>query len=503
MRKFVSTLIIVIFVQFLLFVSQITLFHPTVAQQNSGKLYGVHEFNIAKQTARNLPERISLTQQVGAKVIRLPISWHLLEGTKGVTPNWFWDELDADIKAAEQAGLKVIIELGQTPCWASSAPDKQRCSDPNYTDYLLYPPTNYNDYANAIAKLVQRYRSRVYAWEIWNEPNLKGNWQPLGSRPSAINDFHNSFINLQGASQYANLVKASYNKIKSVDRNAFVLAGAIAAGDVDYVNEMYKAGIKGYFDALSIHPYTGTYPVGRTDPKHSRSYGPDECPTGVEPAKLWCFKVGVERIRQAMQKQNDNKPIWFTEFGFSSTEGWNPNSSGSDREIGWNGSGLNGQAEHLRKAVELINNWSYVPVACWYQLVDRYARNDREGRFGLFDVNGKIKPSGQAFKQLMNTTKPVPISPKGEITTNPPVFSWQAVPGATSYKLWVNEYSSPNVPGKINRDFTPTQANCASSNTCRVSPRVRFAQASAEWWVTANFSNGSSQISDSARFVVK
>lgn len=501
MRKFISTLILVIVAQLIFFVSQITLFQPTNAQQSSSKLYGVHEFNIAKQAIHNLPERISLIQQVGAKVVRLPVTWHLMEGQqKGITPQWFWDELDAEVSAAEKAGLKLIIELGQSPCWASSAPNK-RCQESKYNDYLLYPPIKYTDYADAIAKLVQRYRSRVYAWEIWNEPNLKGNWKPLGSRPLAINDFQNSFINLQGAWQYTNLVKASYNKIKSVDPNAVVLAGAIGAGDVDYVNEMYKAGIKGYFDALSIHPYTGTYPVGQTDSKYSRSYGPDECPTGVESAKLWCFKIGVERIRQAMLNQNDNKPIWFTEFGFSSTEGWK--ASNPDLEIGWNGSGLNGQAEHLRKAVELINNWSYVPVACWYQLVDKYTRNDREGRFGLFDLNGKIKPSGQAFKQLMSTTKPVLISPKGQITTNPPVFSWQATPGATSYKLWVNEYSSPNVPGKINRDFTPTQANCASSTTCKVSPGVRFAQASAEWWVTANYSNGSSQLSDSATFIVK
>lgn len=82
---------------------------------------------------------------------------------------------------------------------------------------------------------MQRYRGRVYAWEIWNEPNLKKNWKPLGSRPLAVNDSQLEFINLQGAWQYTNLVKASYSKIKSVDSNAVVLAGAIAAGDVDYV----------------------------------------------------------------------------------------------------------------------------------------------------------------------------------------------------------------------------------------------------------------------------
>jgi hypothetical protein len=468
-------------------VSQIALFQPTDAQQSSSKLYGVHEFNIAKQAARNLPERVSLVQQIGAKVVRLPVSWHLMEGQKGVTPQWFWDELEAEVSAAEKAGVKLIIELGQTPCWASSALNK-RCTDPNYTDYLLYPPINYTDYANAIAKLAQRYRDRVYAWEIWNEPNLTGNWKPLGSRPQAINDRNNLFINLQGAWQYTNLVKASYSKIKSVDSKATVLAGAIAGGDVDYVNEMYKAGIKGYFDALSMHPYTGVYP---NDPS-GKSYGPNECPTEVDSSKLWCFKIGVERVRQAMLAKSDDKPIWFTEFGFSSTTGWNGSRFPND------------QADHLRSSIALINTWNFVPVACWYQLVDRYAKDDREGRFGLFDIKGQIKPSGQAFKQqIVSMTKPVLISPKGEITTTTPIFSWQATPGANSYKLWVNEYSNPNIPGKINRDFTPAQANCTSGTTCTASPGVSFARASAEWWVTANYSNNSSQLSDSATFVVK
>ncbi|MEH2139196.1 hypothetical protein [Nostoc sp.] len=71
--------------------SQIPLFKPTDAQQSSSKLYGVNEFNIAKQAARNLPERVSLVQQIGAKVVRLPVTWHLMEGQQGVTPQWFWD----------------------------------------------------------------------------------------------------------------------------------------------------------------------------------------------------------------------------------------------------------------------------------------------------------------------------------------------------------------------------------------------------------------------------
>lgn len=491
MRKFISIVLLVLVGKLGLFGAQLAWTQLANAQQQSSKkLLGVHEFNIAAQPAHNLPDRVGLLQQIGAKVVRLPISWHLFEGNgKGQTAQWFWDELDAEVAAAQRAGVKLIIEVGYSPCWASSAPNK-RCNDPNYFDYLQYPPINYNDYGDAMARLAGRYRGRVYAWELWNEPNLVGNWKAVNPRPAAMNDSYNLFSDLLGARQYTLLVKDSYRKIKNADPQAVVLAGSIAGGDVAYVNEMYKSGIKGYFDALSMHPYTAVYPVAPGDPKYGKSYGPDECFPNTKESKFWCFKVGVENLRKAMLAKGDNKPIWFSEFGFSST-------------TVWNGSGSNGQAEHLRKAVALINNWNFVPVACLYQLVDRAANDERETRFGLFDTNLNIKPAGEAYKQLIAAVKPIPISPQGEITTNTPTFVWQAVPGATSYKLWVNEYGIPNVPGKINRDFTPAQANCASDATCTVSPGVRFAPASAEWWASAYFNNGTSKLSDSMTFIVK
>lgn len=385
MRKFITVFLVVLFVQLGLFFSQLALpQRGTAQQQSSNKLFGVVAFNIGAQPAHNLPERVNLLQQIGAKVVRLPRSWHLMEEAgKGITRQWFWDELDADVAAAEKAGVKLIIEFAQTPCWASSAPNK-RCNDPTYNEYLSYPPTNYNDYADAIARLVERYRGRVYAWELWNEPNIVKFWKLLGPRPKASNDSSNSFIALEGASQYANLVKASYSKIKNADPQTIVLAGAIAGGDIAYLNEMYKAGVKGYFDALSMHPYTETYPVNYSSPLYGKRFGPNECPTGIEAAKIWCFKDGVEGMRQAMLAQGDGKPIWFSEFGFSST-------------TTWNGVGLNNQAQYLLDAIALIKNWNFVPVACWYELVDRSANDNSETRYGLFDFEQKIKPAGEAF----------------------------------------------------------------------------------------------------------
>jgi hypothetical protein len=472
---------------------------PSMAQSVGGqKLFGVHEFNIAAQGAGQ-PDRTSLIQQVGAKVVRLPISWHLMEESgKGQTAPWLWNILDADVAAAERAGVKLIFELGQSPCWASSAPNK-RCGDPSYTDYIKYPPTNPNDYGDAMARLVQRYGSRVYAWEIWNEPNLVQNWLPLGPRPAAQNDPSNLFVNLDGARRYTELVKATYSKVKAISPNATVLAGAIAAGDVDYVNAMYAAGIKGFFDALSLHPYSAPYPVAQGDPRSGKEYAPDECFPNVDPknAKFWCVKVGVESIRSAMLAKGDNKAIWLTEFGFTST-------------AGWNGSGLEGQATNLRKAVQLIKGWDFVPVACWYQLVDRYANDDREGRFGLFTTSLGAKPSANAFREAIGSSgggttlgKPAPIAPTGTIQTTRPVYRWRPVSGASQYFIWVNQYgSNPNVPGKVQATVTSRQANC-SATECQFQPTTTLVRGGAEWWVTAIGADGTKVASDGTAFTIR
>jgi hypothetical protein len=471
---------------------------PSVAQSTgSQKLFGVHEFNVAAQVTGE-PDRTNLLQQVGAKVVRIPISWHLMEGSaKGQTPQWFWDRLDADIAAALRIGVKPVVEMGNSPCWASSAPNK-RCNDPNYNDYITYPPTNPNDYGDAMARLVRRYGNRVYAWEIWNEPNLVQNWKPLGPRPAAQNDLFNTFVSLEGARRYAELVKATYPKMKAASSSAIVLAGAMAASDVDYLNTLYASGIKGFFDAFSMHPYTAPYPVSQGDPKYGREYGPDECFPDIDPktSKFWCVKAGVEAIRNAMLAKGDNKAIWLTEFGFSST-------------IDWNGSRLDGQAANLRKAVQLIKGWDFVPVALWYQLVDRYNNDDREGRFGLFTTGLTAKPSATAFRESIaqspGTTlgKPVPISPKGPILTTRPTYQWRPAAGATQYFLWVNQYgTTPNVPGKVQATVTPAQANC-SATECRFQPTTTLAKGAAEWWVTAIGANGARVLSDGAAFTMQ
>jgi hypothetical protein len=471
------------------------------------KLLGVHTFNIT--AIGGAPSRQASIQQLGAQAIRLPVTWHLMEeSTKGVTPSWFWSQLDAEVAAAGTLGAKLIITLGQTPCWASSDPNKN-CAAGTWN--VLYPPTNVQDYADAIRIMAARYKGKVYAYEIWNEPNLVYSWSGQPSRTAPYtNDAYGSFVSLNGAVKYAQIVVAAYPAVKAGDAGALVLAGSIAGGDTEYLTTLYQnAGFKNSFDAISMHPYTAEYPGN--NPTGAR-FGPNECPAG---SAFWCSAVGVNNIRNVMVANgNAAKNIWFTEFGFSSSHYWN----GSDSVPAGSWDSENGQARYLNQMVTLIKNWSFVAVACWYDLADTAPHEprlsdayngEREAHYGLYYSDGSnLKQSGAAFmaavQSINATAAPLIVSPNNATASKTPTYIWRPAAGATQYKIWLNNYASTGVDynGRIDVTLSPAQAGC-SATQCSYKPATRLFTGFASWWVTSVSVNGTQAVSAQANFTVQ
>src|SRR3954471_16898490 len=120
------------------------------------------------------------------------------------TPVYDFGVLDNAIDTARSQGMKIQLTLaGQAPAWASG--DKKLA-----LQGTVRP--NAKLYAKFVKTVVDRYKGRVDAYSIWNEPNHVGWLQPLKEQ----------------ASLYRKLYEAAYPVIRKSDPAAKILIAETA-----------------------------------------------------------------------------------------------------------------------------------------------------------------------------------------------------------------------------------------------------------------------------------
>jgi GH35 family endo-1,4-beta-xylanase len=197
------------------------------------------------------------------------VKWPDLEPSKG---QWRFDKLDKYVALAELHNTEVLLPLGTTPQWASSLPDvKSGWQAPGFTA----APADMNDWQTYVRQVVTRYKGRIRAYEIWNEPNLKQFW--IGS-----------------TDQLVTMTKDAYAIIKSVDPAAILVSPAATGGPgVAWLADFLSKGGGHYVDVIGYHFYVFPH-----------------APETILPL--------VERVKQAMKDNGaEDKPIWCTELGWA------------------------------------------------------------------------------------------------------------------------------------------------------------------------------------------
>jgi len=266
-----------------------------------------------------------LIQDIGFNAIKGYVNWATIEATPG---EYRWVDPDNVLHAVEGAGADALLRVHGTPEWARP-PDTS----------LGHPAVNLEDFGRFMRELTRRYRGRVIAYEIWNEPNLNYEWGHRNPNPA----------------EYTELLKAAYQAIKAEDPTALVISAGPAPtgdgnppealGDLDFVEGMYRAGAKGSFDALGSHIY-------------SRDLPPDfDSPTDITFSR-------VAKQRQIMLNYDDaDTPIWITEMGWSLKTHWDlgeyHNQGVTELE----------QAQYIQRAYEKIETeWPWVEAAFLFNL---------------------------------------------------------------------------------------------------------------------------------------
>jgi len=268
----------------------------TTAPTGYGFGYGIQAFLVDQDAATLTDEVVSL----GVSWVKQDILWRDFEPVKGAID---FNTLDNIVNTLRDQNLNVLLTVSAAPDWARTSTDENG------------PPDNFADYAAFVGALAGRYAGRVQAYEIWNEPNLRREW--------------NSTIHNISAASYIELLRAGYSAIKAVDPNAVVVSGGLAPtgfndgvnaiNDRLYLNALYVAGLGAVSDAIGAHP------LGWANPPDALCCA---APVGVETHyqdSSFYFQDTLRAYRDIMVQNNDGSTaIWATKFGWGTSEDTDP-----------------------------------------------------------------------------------------------------------------------------------------------------------------------------------
>ena len=314
---------------------------------------------------------LKLAKDAGFTWVKQMFQWNYIERDgKG---KFLWEEPDRLVKAANNYGLKIVARIDYSPDWAKA------------TKGYNSPPEKMSDFGDFVYALASRYKTgspygHISAYEIWNEPNLSREW---GDQPP-------------NAAQYVEMLKAAYTAAKRADPNAVIItAGLSPTGTVSpearpddvYLDEMYKAGAKDYFDVLGAHAagYKAPPEMSPDEIAANKDYGGQ---------RFFGFRR-VEDLRQIMVKNGDDKKqVAVLEMGWTTD-----NRPGSP--YAWHAVTEQQKGEYIVRAYQYAQrNWApwIGLMSTIYISAPQWTDKDEQYYWALTDPNGTPRASYNYIK---------------------------------------------------------------------------------------------------------
>lgn len=197
------------------------------------------------------------------------VTWKDLQPGPG---QWDFRRLDHDVELGRRHGVEMLLPLALTPRWASSRPDEASAYGPGHAA----PPARIADWRHYVETVATRYRGRIAAYEIWNEPNSQSFFS--GSVDEAVE-----------------LTCAAREVLRRVDPAARLVSPSATHGlqGVRWLGEFLAAGGGRCVDVVGFHFYTLAH----------------------EPPEAMIDLAGPLRALLAQHRLAD-RPLWNTEAGW-------------------------------------------------------------------------------------------------------------------------------------------------------------------------------------------
>jgi LysM repeat protein len=319
-------------------------------------------------------------KDLGIGWIKLRVEWAAYEPVQG---NINFAVLDSQLAALNEAGLNVLLTVTHAPTWARN------------TTIEDGPPTDFTTYATFVGALAAHYKGRVQAYEVWEEPNIRREWN---GRPL-------------DAASYIDLLRLAYQAIKKADSGAIVVSaglaptgfndGTNAIDDRVFLRQAYDAGLSLYADAI------GAQPGGWANPPDSTCCAASPGVTGWFDNRSFYFKDTLTDYRQIMaQNKDENTFIWVTGFGWGSSEGVITDPTLVNQNFGFvNLINQTQQAKYITQGFELGRALGFVGPMFLSNLNACQAISSNPGApgfdrcyFSLLDAKGSPRPAYAALK---------------------------------------------------------------------------------------------------------
>lgn len=320
---------------------------PAVASEK----YGVNQ-DLVWDPAEQVNAEISLMKSAGVEWLRLPLRWNWLEPERD---RYRWDRVDDVADRAAGAGLKLLAVLGGTPSWSSGVP-AGGVADGVHAD--AFPPLSDRDFAQYVYRVVQHFRGRIQAYELFNEPNSPNHWRPAPE-----------------AARFIDLLCAGYRAAKTADPQSMIVAGGLngnglsqgpdAPATRNFLKAIYAGPGARCFDVMAIHPFVHPTEMG-----------------------LPAIQAWVDETRRYMMAEGDTRQLWLTEVGWSSGQ----------RQ--WGHSTIS-EAEQARWVTTVYRDLEGAQKIFWYNFKEvRPHPSDPEFQWGWLRYDLLPKPAYWSFTDL-------------------------------------------------------------------------------------------------------
>jgi hypothetical protein len=295
----------------------------------SSSPFGTHlHFHGGEERVDNL---IGTLADIGVGHVRADVGWWATESAPGVY------DYEAVTENAMEEYAKVGIDALQLPVY----------SNPLYDDGLTpSTPEGLQAYANFTNDLLNKFPNVGKDVEVYNEFDHTFNNGVCGRTPEC----------------YMDMLSTTSDFVKSVDPETFVVGPGNAGMrfKLDWLQKFFDLGGLNYVDAVSAHPY-------------------------VQPEAPETLAADLDTIQQMILGANDGiaKPIWLTEMGWATKEGWVSDQS---------------QADYLVRVMALSFGHGVERFYSYEAADSGLQGGDIESNFGLFEASTSFVPRAFAPK---------------------------------------------------------------------------------------------------------